>query len=105
MTTIMLVLLTLQTLLGALDNVLHREVTERLPVPWASWHSVRTVHPPLFGAAAQSVRSPKLQLSFPKDPRAPFEPSAKSQPQQRKTPSISAGGCLVIQVFRDQKLR
>lgn len=31
MTTIMLVLLTLQTLLGALDNVLHHEITERLP--------------------------------------------------------------------------
>ena len=31
MTITMLVLLTLQTLLGALDNVLHHEITERLP--------------------------------------------------------------------------
>jgi hypothetical protein len=31
MTTIMLGLLTLQTLLGALDNVFHHEITERLP--------------------------------------------------------------------------
>ena len=40
MTTIMLVLLTLQTLLGALDNVLHHEITERLPSKPSARHEL-----------------------------------------------------------------